>query len=399
MIVVNRLDNNIVVSCRDKEYDVLYTKEKFDALMEIADQSEEVASMAELNLLLDKVDALCKNDYKEKVEAFHPEVYVQPVSGEFFLKLDGKVSSVPLPSGLVRRLELSIDKEIDITPVLKAWKRFLRNPKMMNGTKASRADFAERFVDYIEMVYVDPKKIKEAMDKGLSESQAADMAATYEVKITKQGLLACFKMSTEHTVKYVADDEGNPKEVSRFKKSFNPDTGEIEGDDRDDIPAEDRVFYPYIMGLHGGDSFYCEGAKGTGLGHFIKIGCTHRLADWSMVDTDDTAGCSKGLHLGGLGYISGWEEGGNHDATDIHTCFVDPAHIGAIPNYYSSKAIRVLQYYVYGSMTAINHGIYHPSDYAEQTDAEWDKVSQEILDNYGELSEKLSDGAEELKAL
>ena len=360
MIIVNQIEDNIVVSCRDKEYNVLYTEKKFNALMKIADKSEKVKSMDELNKLLEKVEGLCKNDYKEKVEAFHPEITVQPMSGNFYLKLGDTVSNVAMPEALVRRLQLSMDKKIDISPVIKAWKRFLKNPKMLRGNDNSRAIFSALFAEYIDMQYVDPRKVKEEMDKGLSQEQAEKIAATYEVKITKEGMISCFKMSSELETKFVADDEGNPKEVSRFKKSFNPDTGEITGDDRNDIAAEDRVFYPYIQGLDGGDEFYCEGKNGSGLGHFIKIGCTHRLSDWSKVDTNDNMGCSAGLHLGGLTYISDWEEG-NHRATDIHTCFVDPMNIGAIPIYSGSYCIRVLEYYVHGSLTAINHGIYHAS--------------------------------------
>ena len=146
------------------------------------------------------------------------------------------------------------------------------------------------------------------------------------------------------------------------------------------------MFYPYIQGLDGGDEFYCEGKNGSGLGHFIKIGCTHRLSDWSKVDTNDNMGCSAGLHLGGLTYISDWEEG-NHRATDIHTCFVDPMNIGAIPIYSGSYCIRVLEYYVHGSLTAINHGIYHASEYATKTEASWKTISEEIIKEYGELAE------------
>ena len=387
MIIVNQIGDSIAVSCRDKEYDVLYTKKKFTALMKIADASESVETMDELNKLLEKVNDICKNDYKEKVEAFHPEIYVQPISGKYYLKLESVVSSIALPCALVRRLEESIDKKINIDPVIKAWKRFLKNPKMMNGTMSSRDAFASRFVDYIEMIYVDPRKVNEAMDKGASLEQAETVAKTYEVKITKEGLLACFKMSSELEEKFVADDDGSPKKVNRFKKKFNADTGEIEGDDRSDIAAEDRVFYPYIQGLNGGDAFYCEGKNGYDKpGHFIKIGCTHRLADWSMVNCDDNAGCVEGLHLGGLSYIGNWEEGHSGNV-DIHTCFVDPMHIGAIPRYSGSNAIRVLQYYVYGSLTAINHGMYHPSVYGAQTDAEWATISEEIVEKYGELVE------------
>lgn len=398
MIIVNAIGNNITVSCRDKEYTVLYTEEKFTELMIIADLSTEVETMDELNKLLVKVEELCKNDYKERVEAFHPEVYVSPVSGQFYLKLDTKVSSVAIPEVLVRRLETSIEKGIDVSPVIKAWKRFLRNPKMITGDSETKELFSDRFADYIEMVYTNPIVVEEEMEKGLNRENAEKIAATYEVKITQEGLIACFKLSTELETKFVADDEGNPTEVSCFSRTFDLSTGKITGDNREDMRAEDRLFQPYMMGT-GGDAFFCEGLNGTGTeGHVIKIGCVHRLADWSKVNTNDNHSCVEGLHLGGLSYISDWE-GGRKEGLDIHTCFVDPMHIGAIPMYCSSLAIRVLQYYVYGSLTALNHGIYHPSKYAEKTDAQWLEISEKIIEDHGTLIEDIVDGVDEVKEL
>ena len=50
-----------------------------------------------------------------------------------------------------------------------------------------------------------------------------------------------------------------------------------------------------MMGT-GGDAFYCEGANGfTNPGHFIKVGCTHRLSSWDEVNTNDNSTCVKGL--------------------------------------------------------------------------------------------------------
>ena len=38
----------------------------------------------------------------------------------------------------------------------------------------------------------------------------------------------------------------------------------------------------------GGDPFYCEGVNGFDKpGHFIRVGCTHRLESWNQVDTRD----------------------------------------------------------------------------------------------------------------
>lgn len=387
MIIVNRIGENIAVSCRDKEYNVMFSKEKFDTLLGISEASNSVKNMDELNELLEKVDALCKDDYKEKVEAFHPELFYTPHTHDYYLKLGDKVSSVPIPEALVWRLEESMEKGIDVDPIIKFWKRALRNHKAKNQV------FMNRLAEYVNTTYIDPKKVREYMDAGLGMELAEAKARTYEVKITQEGLIACYKTSNEHLEKYVADEDGNPKKVNRYTKKFNADTGEIEGDTRDEAKAEDRIFIPYVMGTSG-DAFYCEGSNGYDKpGHFIKVGCTHRLPDWSYVDTNDNHSCVKGLHIGGLSYIASW------NGADIHTCFVDPMHIGAIPDYAGDKAIRVLQYFVYGSLVAIDHNIYHSSKYAEQTDGEWAEIAKEILEEHGEYKEKLQQAQDELSAL
>lgn len=386
MIIVNRIGENITVSCRDKEFNVLYNADKFDELMKIGEASNKVTTLDELNTLLEKVESICKNDYKEKIEAFHPELYVQPATKQFYLKIGEVVSSIAIPEPLVRRLEESVDKGIDISPIVKCWKRFLRN------RKASEVSFATRFASYINMTYVNPAIVSEKMEAGLSEELAREAALTYEVKITQEGLIACYKTSNELETKFVSDEEGNPKEVSRFIKKFNEDTGEIEGDDRDDISAEQRTFIPYMMG-NGGDAFYCEGPLVNKLGHIIKIGHVHRLEDWSQVNCNDGTSCVKGLHLGGLSYIASW------DGADIHTCFVDPMHIGAIPDYSGDKAIRVIQYFVYGSLVALNHSIYHSSNYAAKTDSQWVDVNAEILKSHGVLVDSIEEANSELNNL
>lgn len=387
MIIVNRIGENIAVSCRDKEYNVMFSKEKFDTLLEISETSNSVKTMDELNELLEKVDALCKDDYKEKVETFHKELFYAPHTHDYYLKLGDKVSSVPIPQALVWRLEESMEKGINVDPIIKFWKRALRNHK------AKDERFMNRLAEYVNTTYIDPKKVREYMDAGLGVELAEEKAKTYEVKITQEGLIACYKTSNEYKDKYVADEDGNPKKVNRYTKKFNADTGEIEGDTRDEAKAEDRIFIPYVMGMSG-DAFYCEGPNGYEKpGHFIKIGCTHRLPDWSYVDTDDNHSCVKGLHIGGLSYIASW------NGADIHTCFVDPMHIGAIPDYGGDKAIRVLQYYVYGSLVAIDHNIYHSSVYAAQTDAQWAEIAKEILEKHGEYKKELQQAQDELSAL
>jgi len=397
MIIVNQIGDNISVSCRDKEYNLLYSKEKFENLIKISEESMQVSTMEELNDLLEKVEELSKENLKEKVEAFHPELTYEIYTKEYYLKLnDTTLYSLPLPSIIVDYMKQSMDKGISVDPLIKNLKWLLKNPKMMMGGPVAQ-EFFRRYCEYITMTYVDPKKVEEYMEQGLGEEQATEKSKTYEVKITQEGLLACYKTSNEYLDKYEEGEDGNIVKVPRYKtkKTFCPDTGTIlsETDEREATKAEDRIFIPYIQGFNG-DAFYCEGPNGyTEPGHFIKIGCTHRLPDWSYVNINDHASCEKGLHLGGLSYIANW--GGS----DIHTCFVNPMNIGAIPDYAGDKAIRVLEYYVYGSLVALDHNIYHSSDYAKQGDKAWAKITKEILEGYEKDNDERTKEINELKSL
>jgi len=97
------------------------------------------------------------------------------------------------------------------------------------------------------------------------------------------------------------------------------------------------------------------------------------------------------LHFGGLKYISGY--GG-----EIHNVFVDPMHIGAIPDD-ETGAVRCLQYFVHSSLAGVNGSIYHSSTYAAMTDAEWDKMREEAVALSMEKAKKLQEEQDELNSL
>ena len=294
-----------------------------------------------------------------------------------------------MPQALVDRILASMDKEAEYLPLVKMWIRFLRNPilrkKMDNG---KGENFADRFFNFVNLEYVHPKLKKELMeDHGLSEEVAERRATMYQMKITKEGLLNGYKVSEEVLTKY---DTETGEEVDRYKRTFDPDTGEISGNGFPEH-VEDRLFKPAIMG-NSGDAFYCEGPNGYAKpGHFIKVGCTHRLPDWSYVDTNDERSCVKGLHFGGLKYIA-------YYSGEIHNIFVDPMHIGAVPDDHDG-AVRCLQYFVHSSLVGVNGSIYHSSTYAAKTDEEWEEMRKEAVEAYAESKVDADKSIAELNAL
>ncbi len=367
MIHVNVSDGQITGSYGDTPFSVIYDQALYNAMLDVADAANEATDMEAYELALSEFKTLTVEDYTKVIQDKCEFIYVNPATGEFFLKVGNAVTNVPMPAALVDRIYESMDVGIDFDPLIKMWTRWLRNPLL----KEKGEEFSERFFNFVNMKYVHPKLKQELMDEhGLTEEVAEKRATMYQMKITKEGLLNGYKVSSEVMHKYDAE---TGEQVDRYKRTFNPDTGEI---DSDGLPehVEDRLFQPAVMGNRG-DAFSCEGINGFGKsGHFIRVGCTHRLPDWSYVNTNDNQSCVKGLHVGGLKYIA-WYSG------EIHNVFIDPMHVGAIPDDVDG-AIRCLQYFVHSSLSGVNGSIYHSSTYAAKTDTEWTEMRVKILEDY-----------------
>ena len=375
MISINVIDDKISGSYGDKTFCVDFNKEVYAIMSDLAERANTAVTMEDYKKVLDLFEPLTVQDYTKTIQDKCEHIHVNKSTGEFFLAYGNVVSSIPMPKALVERIYESMDKGLDFMPLVKMWTRWLRNPVLR--TKMDKGwgnEFCERFFNYINLKYVHPTLKKELMEeKGLSEEVAERRATMYQMKITKEGLLNGYKVSTEVMTKFKEGEDGEAIEVPRYKRTFNVDTGEIESDGLPEH-VEDRLFQPAIMGSSG-NAFFCEGTNGYAKPqHFIKVGCTHRLPDWSCVNTNDRASCVKGLHFGGLEYI-------HCIGGEIHNIFVDPMHIGAVPDD-ETGAARCLQYFVHSSLAGINGSIYHSSTYAAKTDEEWAEMRAKIVEEY-----------------
>ena len=392
MISINVIDERISGSYGDKTFSVDFNKEIYEQMQKLQEQAESASSIEEYQTVLKAFGPLTAQDYTKTVQYKCEHIHVNKSTGEFFLQHDGVVSSIPMPEALVERIYESMDKGLDFMPLVKMWTRWLRNPVLRTKMKKGWGkEFCERFFNYINLKYVHPTLKLELMEeKGLSEEVAERRATMYQMKITKEGLLNGYKVSTEIMTKFQEGEDGEVVEVPRYKRTFNVDTGEIESDGLPEH-VEDRLFQPAVMGSSG-DAFFCEGTNGYAKPcHFIKVGCTHRLPGWDYVNTNDRVSCVKGLHFGGLEYI-------NCISGEIHNIFVDPMHIGAVPDD-DTGAARCLQYFVHSSLAGVNGSIYHSSTYAAKTDEEWAEMRKQIVADYKEKSEQTSKEVAELTQL
>lgn len=384
MIHINVSEGLISGSYGETPFSVTYDQNLYDAMIKVANAANDATDMETYKLHLGEFESLTVEDYTKVIQDKCEFIYVNPSSGDFFLKVGDVVTNQPMPKALVDRIYESIDMGIDFEPLVKMWTRWLRNPLL----KEKGQDFSERFFNFVNMKYVHPKLKKELVDEqGLTEEVAERRATMYQMKITKEGLLNGYKVSKEVLHKYDAE---SGERVDRYKRTFNPDTGEIESEGVPEV-VEDRLFEPAVMGS-GGDAFSCEGSNGFNSdGHFIKVGCSHRLPSWDCVNTDDYRSCVPGLHVGGLKYISFY-------SGEIHNVFIDPMHVGAIPDDVDG-AIRCLQYFVHSSLAGVNGSIYHSSTYAAKTDKEWEDMRAEILTDYLQQVNNIQESRKQLMEL
>ena len=384
MISINVIGDMISGSYGNTPYSRRYEKDIYEQMVTLAEQADDAATVEEYNGVLAEFSLLTTEDLNEKTVhssfAGGTQLFKDP-AGRYFVKFDdGIIIDIPLPKSLVDRIFDSLDADINIDPLFKLWMRWCRNPILRKNIKKGKGDeFTKRFFEFIDMKYVHPTLKKELMEEhGLSDDLATERATMYQVKITKEGLVNAFKVSREILTKYDAE---TGEQVPRYQRTFNIDTGEIDSDGKPEF-VEDRLFEPAVWS--SGDKFYCEGANGyDNPQYFIKVGCTHRLPSWDLVNTDDDRSCVPGLHVGGLKYIA-WYSG------EIHNVFVDPMHVGAVPDS-QDGAIRCLQYFVHSSLSGVNGSMYHSSTYAALTDEQWEEMKENIIEKFNKRSDKVAE--------
>lgn len=363
MLVLNRHADLISGSVNGEIFSRTYDEKVWEELKKIETEINSASNWEDTQKALKKFKDAMQESLEGYIESINPYIYVNRKTGSFHLKYNDVIISDPMPNALVNRIKTSIDKKIDIMPLIKCWVRWLRNHN-------SSLKKSERFFNFIDIMFTNPDLVEKLItEKGYSEELASQMASCYSMKITNEGLLAGFKVSSEITKRFKLNDKGESEEYNIYetgKKSIDPISGLITYE-KISLLNEDRVFEPAVHS--NGDDFYC----GDKLGYVIKVGQVHRLPDWSFVNTNDAQSCVPGLHIGGLDYIRGYQ----NDNTCTHNIFVDPMHIGAIPDD-STGAIRCIQYFVCDEFSGVNGSIYHSSSYAKMTDEEWFKELEQL---------------------
>jgi len=391
--VVSHGDGKVINgSVNGKKFNVPFTSELILSLKAKQSELESIEETVAYEAWVESIEVLLIKKEIDMVTTACPDLIKNATTGFYFVKVveNGieKISKTPVPGKLVAVILESVEKEIDPTPIVKAWIRFLRNPNFTLNK-------AERFTSYITAIIVDDEELHRLINEEGFTFESARARATYnDVAITQEGLVVAKKYAKLITEGWVIDDETNkPKRTPLYGKE--PDTIDFHtgviSKGKDTLPefSEELFFEPPVMGT-GGDEFL----SGEALGHVVQVGKKHTLEKWSQVNTNDYTNCVKGLHVGGWRYVSSYKRLN----CQLLECFVDPAEIGAICDISdnSDGAIRVREYFVFGAVEGRNKGIYHSSKYASMKDAEWEVYKAEAIANSNKLTEKISSAAEEL---
>lgn len=389
MITLNRVGDYISGSLNGIQFGVSFDEKKWELMQGLKKKADIADTMDELLSIVEEFKPLTEESYKELVE--HTKggqyLYVNKSTNKFYLKYQDKISSKPLPKVFVDKIVTSVEKNIDIVPLVKCMARYMRP---VEGRPAYTEARAALFAQYVDADYVNDELVAKFQKDGLAPEVAKSMGTTKQVAITMEGLLAGFKVSTEIEHRFELDEETEEVKVkSRFGKDVDPDTGEVTLKKPEYV--EERLFQPAVMG-QGGDAFYCVPfgtvpGPNDKPGHKIKVGHVHSLDSWSKVSTPG----SKGLHVGGLRYIQGYQ---SYPGAVTHEIFIDPMHIHTIAGLGNGNdgAMTVKQYATYRSFAGANKNIYHSSKYAALTDAEFAALVEEAV--------KATEAkAEELKAI
>lgn len=378
------------------DFAVLYSEGLFKALLELQEKSENAATVADFNAICEEGKALVEKAEVEIEATKNPFLFFNKKTNTYHLKYNDIISDMPIPQVLVDRILLSMDKTIDFMPVIKMVARVMRNPKVLDGD----VEFLNRFANYIDIKVVNPDLRNKLMDeKGFSMEVATEAARMYSIQITKEGMLKCYKVSSEIDWKWELDEDGNKvkKELYPKTKAIDPISGLITYSEPEMPMAEDRLFEPAVM-HQGGDAFYCLPQDFDGdfskfkPAHIIKVGHIISHDSWDKVDCDDYRSCVKGLHCGGLDYIRGYQDSN----TQTHNVIVDPMDIGAICDD-STGAMRVLRYFVLDVFKGVNNSVYHSSTYSKFTDSEFQKFIKKSIEDLNEQKKNWLEAEDKFK--
>lgn len=370
MLVYRKLKNTIAGTINGEPFNLPRTK-----------QTEETLATFDDATSTDQILGYVKQCHNEEIAGSNEYLVYNPLKNQYFLAYKGYRSDKAIPKVLVDFIERSYDKDIDFMPIIKAWANLLINPRFDE-------DMAAYFAKYLDTKYVDQEKIEELIkDNEYTDEVARSMCTYQDIAITKEGLLATYKVAEMVTWQYemVLDKESGEyvKKLNRKYKIIPPEldpvTGVILKEEQIVKPeyAEDYLFTPAICKY--GDKFY----SGKRIGYVYEVGKLQYLPETAKRNLHNTFG-GGGLYIGGLNYIENYRSQGNY----VLTCFVNPADIISFQD--DGHAIRVDAVFpnnIWKEDVSLKQ-VYHSSEYGKTSKARVEKLIKDAVAKDVDIAEE-----------
>ncbi len=398
MITFNIINKNIAGSVNNKPFNVPYSKELWDKLVDAEKEYQAASDVTAAKEVMKNFQKLVEGQtHEEAIQEVTPYIKFNPTKKTYHLHDPGedKTSVIPLPEVLIDKMKYAHDEGLPVDPLVKFTIRTLRHRNLEKAVDAE--EFIRLMCSYAFRTFCSPQLMEHYTEEGYSEEAARELSTVYQTPITMEGLLSTKKVVSplydRQRYKFEYDEDGNPQKVLRdgIQKELNEDTGEETIHDPE--YAEDWVFEPAIMGDRY-DPFYCGSDDDAELGHIMKVGKEMRLEKWSQVDWDPRHTAVKGLHCGNQDYIDTYER----DNNVTFDCLVDPSKV-VVPYNTSDGAIRCKEMMIIGikDRKIENKNLYHSSEYAALQDERWDEYRKEVLARYDEEEKAFLKELEERK--
>ncbi len=374
MLTINVIDDRINGTINGEKFNVAHSSTMYETLVTFQQGLESIDNVEAYDTWVKEVQkALASDKGGDIVTTACSDLVCDDKTGNYYVKVGAKVSKHAVPDALVNVILESAEKNIDPTPIVKAWIRFLRNP---NFTSQKAFYFAE----YVTAVILDDEECERlVVEEGYTDEKAYEKASYNDVAITTEGLIVTKKYARLLTEGWKIDQKTNEpvrKPLFTTTKTVDQFSGDVI--EITDFPefVEDLTFEPPVQG-RSGNAFFCGDVKD----HIIKVGEKHELERWDQVNTDDNSCCVPGLHVGGWQYVQSYKSLN----AQLLECFVDPAEIGAIcgmdRRFDSDGAMRVKSYFIYGAVNGRTRSIYHSSKYAAKQDEAWEAYKKEAVES------------------
>jgi hypothetical protein len=287
-----------------------------------------------------------------------------PDSGDIFLA----GFNTPVPRTLVDVIKDYYENNYPMDAILNFWKLLMLNPD--KEVRSSLFDFIMTH-DFVltDNGYMIVYKAVSRTDNNNENSELAEFISNSYLHVKKD-----WKTSARRYVVYRDLDTGK-YHITKTKTAENWD---LEEKNVDILGNLNELFENLEdFNVDEDQAPYTDKYSGT---MNIKLGQTVKMKR-TECDNDPSIGCSYGLHVGATSYVETYGDPG--DA--VLVCYVNPAHVVAVPNHDNSK-IRVSQYFPFATATYENGKIdiieqkYFESDFTEYEIGELEQMVEKVQD-------------------